>query len=95
MESVANELKGVIDTPEMQETFTNVKKSMQGVLKEITPKRKGQTIMMPAPQGGQSKSSGGGGGAALPPPSTSGAVSGGVNIKEYHKHLTTLVTSYT
>ena len=95
MESVANELKEVIDTPEMQKTITNVKKSMQGVLKEITPKRKGQTIMMPAPQGGQSKSSGGGGGAALPPPSTSGAVSGGVNIKEYHKHLTTLVTSYT
>ena len=44
MESVANELKEVIDTPEMQKTITNVKKSMQGVLKEITPKRKGQTI---------------------------------------------------
>ena len=94
MESVANELKGVIDTPEMQETFTNVKKSMQGVLKEITPKRKGQTIMIPAPQGGQSKSSGGGGGV-LPTSSTSGAASGRLNIKEYHKHLTTLITAYT
>ena len=94
MESVANELKEVIDTPEMQKTITNVKKSMQGVLKEITPKRKGQTIMIPAPQGGQSKSSGGGGGV-LPTSSTSGAASGRLNIKEYHKHLTTLITAYT
>ena len=94
MESVANELKEVIDTPEMQKTITNVKKSMQGVLKEITPKRKGQTIMIPAPQGGQSKSSGGGGGV-LPTSSTSGAASSRLNIKEYHKHLTTLITAYT
>ena len=94
MESVVNELKEVIDTPEMQETFANVKKNMQGVLKEITPKRKGQTIMIPAPQGGQSKSSGGGGGV-LPTSSTSGAASGRLNIKEYHKHLTTLITAYT
>ena len=94
MESVVNELKEVIDTPEMQKTITNVKKSMQGVLKEITPKRKGQTIMIPAPQGGQSKSSGGGGGV-LPTSSTSGAASGRLNIKEYHKHLTTLITAYT
>jgi len=95
MESVANELKEVIDTPEMQKTITNVKKSMQGVLKEITPKRKGQTIMIPAPQGGQSKSSGGGGGVLPPTSSTSGAASGRLNIKEYHKHLTTLITAYT
>lgn len=94
MESVSNDLKEVIDTPEMQKTITNVKKSMQGVLKEITPKRKGQTIMIPAPQGGQSKSSGGGGGV-LPTSSTSGAASGRLNIKEYHKHLTTLITAYT
>ena len=94
MESVANELKEVIDTPEMQETFANVKKSMQGVLKEITPKRKGATIMMPMPQGGQSQSKSSPQGSAGTPTSISGG-GGGVNIKEYHKHLTTLITAYT
>ena len=94
MESVANELKEVIDTPEMQETFANVKKSMQGVLKEITPKRKGATIMMPMPQGGQSQSKSSPQGSAGTPTSISGGGSG-VNIKEYHKHLTTLITAYT
>jgi len=92
MKSVANELKDVIDTPEVQSKFETVKKSMQGVIKEITPKRKGATIMIPTPQASQSKSSGAGGVAPLP---RRGTPSGGVNIKEYHKHLTTLVTSYT
>ena len=94
MESVANELKEVIDTPEMQKTITNVKKSMQGVLKEITPKRKGATIMIPMPQGGQSQSKSSPQGSAGTPTSISGG-GGGVNIKEYHKHLTTLITAYT
>ena len=91
MESVANELKEVIDTPEMQKTITNVKKSMQGVLKEITPERKGTTIMMPM-SGGQSQSKASGGGITSIP---STGNTGGLNIKEYHKHLTTLITSYT
>ena len=94
MESVANELKEVIDTPEMQKTITNVKKSMQGVLKEITPKRKGATIMIPMPQGGQSQSKSSPQGSAGTPTSITGG-GGGVNIKEYHKHLTTLITAYT
>ena len=91
MESVANELKEVIDTPEMQKTITNVKKSMQGVLKEITPERKGTTIMMPM-SGGQSQSKASGGGITSIP---STGNTGGLNIKDYHKHLTTLITSYT
>jgi len=94
MESVANELKDVIDTPEVQETFASVKESMQGVLKEITPKRKGATIMMPMPQGGQSQSMNSPQGDAGTPTSITGG-GGGVNIKEYHKHLTTLITAYT
>ncbi len=93
MESVVNELKEVIDTPEMQETFANVKKNMQGVLKEITPERKGTTIMMPM-SGGQSQSqSKASGGGITSIPSTGNT--GGLNIKDYHKHLTTLITSYT
>ena len=94
MESVANELKDVIDTPEVQETFASVKESMQGVLKEITPKRKGATIMMPMPQEGQSQSMNSPQGDAGTPTSITGG-GGGVNIKEYHKHLTTLITAYT
>ena len=91
MESVANDLKEVIDTPEMQETITNVKTSMQGVLKEITPERKGATIMMPM-SGGQSQSKASGGGITSIP---STGNTGGLNIKDYHKHLTTLITAYT
>ena len=94
MESVANELKDVIDTPEVQETFTSVKESMQGVLKEITPKRKGATIMMPMPQEGQSQSMNSPQGDAGTPTRITGG-GGGVNIKEYHKHLATLITAYT
>ena len=94
MESVANELKDVIDTPEVQETFASVKESMQGVLKEITPKRKGATIMMPMPQEGQSQSMNSPQGDAGTPTRITGG-GGGVNIKEYHKHLTTLITAYT
>ena len=94
MESVANELKDVIDTPEVQETFASVKESMQGVLKEITPKRKGATIMMPMPQEGQSQSMNSPQGDAGTPTRITGG-GGGVNIKEYHKHLATLITAYT
>ena len=79
----------------MQETFANVKKNMQGVLKEITPKRKGATIMIPMPQGGQSQSKSSPQGSAGTPTSISGGGGGGLNIKEYHKHLTTLITAYT
>jgi len=94
MESVANELKDVIDTPEVQETFASVKESMQGVIKEITPKRKGATIMMPMPQEGQSQSMNSPQGDAGTPTRITGG-GGGVNIKEYHKHLATLITAYT
>ena len=94
MESVANELKDVIDTPEVQDKFGSVKETMQGILKEITPKRKGATIMMPMPQEGQSQSMNSPQGDAGTPTSITGG-GGGVNIKEYHKHLTTLITAYT
>ena len=95
MESVANELKDVIDTPEVQETFASVKENMQGVLKEITPERKGQKIMMPPPPGlgAQSQLNNTSQGTGSVP--RGGARGGGVNIKEYHKHITTLITAYT
>ena len=53
--------------------------------------RKGTTIMMPM-SGGQSQSKASGGGITSIP---STGNTGGLNIKDYHKHLTTLITSYT
>ena len=92
MESVANELKDVIDTPEIQTKFESVKNDMQGILGEITPKRKGTTIMMPMPQGGQSQSMNSPQGGSAD--SIGLGVPSSVNIKEYYKHITTLVTAY-
>jgi len=83
------------DDLDIKSLFESVKTDFEGLVNEITPERKGQKIMMPPPPGlgaqPQSKNS---------PQSTSGipkvgARGGGLNIKEYHKHLTTLITAYT
>jgi len=83
------------DDSEIESLFKSIKTDSDGLIDEITPERKGQKIMMPPPPGlgagSQSKntpqSSGG-----IP---KSGGKSGGLNIKEYHKHITTLITAYT
>ena len=95
MEGLAFDLKDVIDDSDIKSLFESTKTDFDGIIKEITPERKGQKIMMPPPPGlgadAQSKSTPQHSGGI----SKAGAKGGGVNIKEYHKHLTTLITSYT
>ena len=95
MESIANELKDTIDTPEVENIINSMKKNMEDVVQELTPERKGQKIMMPPPPGlgaqPQLKNTSQGTGNVP----KAGVAGGGVNIKEYHKHITTLITAYT
>ena len=95
MEGLAFDLKDIIDDSDIKSLFQSTKTNVDGVIKEITPERKGQKIMMPPPPGlgaqSQSKNTPQSSGGI----SKAGAKGGGLNIKEYHKHLTTLITAYT
>jgi len=94
-ETIGPELKGVfkdvennfINTPEVG----NLKESLKGVVEALKPERKSQIITVPIPTQNSNKQN-------MNVNVSEGSVSRvsrGVNIKEYYKHLSTLVTAYT
>ena len=94
-ETIGPELKGVfkdvennfINTPEVE----NLKESLKGVVEALKPERKSQIITVPIPTQNSNKQNMN---VNMSEGSERG-VSHGVNIKEYYKHLSTLVTAYT
>ena len=94
-ETIGPELKGVfkdvennfINTPEVE----NLKESLKGVVEALKPERKSQIITVPIPTQNSNKQNMN---VNISEESTP-RVSRGVNIKEYYKHLSTLVTAYT
>ena len=76
-----------INTPEVE----NLKESLKGVVESLKPERKSQIITVPIPTQNSNKQN-------MNVNISEGSerrVSHGVNIKEYYKHLSTLVTAYT
>ena len=87
-----DQIKEVIDTPEVQDKIQSIKTKMKGVVEEITPERKGQIITIPIGSNSSNPFT------AIPVPmkeSHKGGRSKQLNTNEYYKHLTTLVTAYT
>ena len=93
-ETIGPELKGVfkdvennfINTPEVE----NLKESLKGVVEALKPERKSQIITVPIPTQNSNKQN-----MNVNISESRRRVSRGVNIKEYYKHLSTLVTAYT
>ena len=87
-----DQIKEVIDTPEVQDKIQSIKTKMKGVVEEITPERKGQIITIPIGSNSSNPFT------AIPVPmkeSHKGGRSKQLNTNEYYKHLITLVTAYT
>tara|TARA_B100000902_G_scaffold215789_1_gene205197 strand:+ start:6849 stop:8378 length:1530 start_codon:yes stop_codon:yes gene_type:complete len=86
-----DQIKEVIDTPEVQDKIQSIKTKMKGVVEEITPERKGQIITIPIGSNSSDQFT------AIPvkQESHSGGRSKQLNTNEYYKHLTALVTAYT
>lgn len=93
-ETIGPELKGVfkdvennfINTPEVE----NLKESLKGVVEALKPERKSQIITVPIPTQNSNKQN-----MNVNISESRRRVGSGVNIKEYYKHLSTLVTAYT
>tara|TARA_E500000331_G_scaffold256341_1_gene247006 strand:+ start:1653 stop:3200 length:1548 start_codon:yes stop_codon:yes gene_type:complete len=92
LKDASDQISDVIDTPEIQDKIQSIKSQMQGVIKEITPERKGQIISIPI--GSNSSSP-----LTVPVPmkqeSQRSGGSKGLNTNEYYKHFIALITAYT
>ena len=93
LKDASDNIKDVIDTPEVQDKIESIKTKMKGIIKEITPERRGQIITIPIDSNSLGSST------VIPVPmkqeSNNGGRSDRLNTNEYYKHLIALITAYT
>jgi len=93
LKDTSDQIKNVIDTPEVQDKIESIKTKMEGIIKEITPERRGQIITIPIDSNSSGSST------VIPVPmkqeSNNGGRSDRLNTNEYYKHLIALITAYT
>tara|TARA_E500000331_G_scaffold182445_1_gene175813 strand:- start:1971 stop:3488 length:1518 start_codon:yes stop_codon:yes gene_type:complete len=89
LKDASNQINDVIETDEFQNTIKIIKTKMKGVVKEITPERRGQIISVPISAEPQTSV------VPMNTGSRKGVTSKRLNTNEYYKHLTTLITAYT